>query len=252
MKNLFSWRICYSLGLQDILTRYRGSILGPFWIALSTAISAFSMGYLYGILFGIDRSTFLPYFTTGIMGWNFISSTANDSTRILKESKSYLENIRVSPVVYIFRLVFRNIIIFAHSLPVYIAVAVIYQLKIDLQILLLIPTLLVVSLNAVFYGTVIAFISTRFPDMGSLVSNVLQILFFLTPIMWYPSKLPPQYHWLLHVNPFYYFVNLIRNPLLGSSFTFQEIMGGSIFTVLGFFLFLPVVKTYSKRVIFWL
>ena len=250
--SFFSWRIWYSLGLQDILMRYRGSVLGPFWITINTAISAFSMGYLYGILLGIDRSTFLPYFTAGIMSWNFISSTANDSTRIFRESKSYLENIPVPPVVYIFRLVFRNMVIFAHTLPVYIAVAVIYQIKIDFHILLLIPTLFILCSNAIFYGTVIAFMSARFPDVGSIVSNILQILFFITPIMWSPDKLPPQYHLFLSLNPFYYFVNLIRNPLLGLSFDLKDAMGVAILTALGLLLFAAVIKTYSRRVIFWL
>lgn len=247
-----SWRIWYCLGLQDILARYRGSLLGPFWITLSTAISVGSMGYLYGILLRIDRLAFLPYFTTGIIGWNFLASTLNDSTRILKESKSYLENIQVSPVVYVFRLVFRNLILFAHNLPVYLVVAAVYRIQVDVSLFWLVPALLVVCANAVFYGTAIAFLSARFPDVGSLVSNLLQMMFFLTPVMWTPANLPPAYHFVLNWNPFYYLIRLIRNPLLGISFEIQDGLGIVLLTLLGWLIFLPVIKTFSKRVIFWL
>ena len=247
-----SWRIWSSLAMQDILVRYRGSILGPFWITISTAITAYSMGFLYGILFGIDRSTYLPYFTTGMITWTFISMIINESTKILLESKPYMENIQLPCLVYIFRMVLRNLIIFAHNLPVYISVALIYHMQIDMNIFLLVPGLLLLCLNSIFYGTIIAFVSTRYPDVGSIVSSILQVLFFITPIMWSPANLPAKFHLYLALNPFYYYVTLLRNPLLGLSYTTGDLIGVGILTLVGFALFAPIVKIYSKRVIFWL
>lgn len=249
---LLSWRIWVSLAMQDILNRYRGSVLGPFWITLSTAITAFSMGYLYGILFGIDRATYLPYFTTGMISWSFISMIINESTKILPDSKPFMENIQVPCIVYIFRLILRNVVILAHTLPVFITIAFIYQMRINANILLLIPALLVLCLNGLLFGTLIAFISTRYPDFVSIVSSILQVLFFVTPVMWSPTVLPKQFHIFLYVNPFYYYVNLIRNPLLGISFERTDLIGVGILTLFGVLLFIPVLKKYSRRVIFWL
>lgn len=249
---LRSWRIWISLAMQDILTRYRGSVLGPFWITISTAITVCTMGYLYGILFGINRATYLPYFTTGIISWSFISMCIHESTKILLDSKPYMENIQIPCVVYIFRLIFRNAIILLHNLPVYIVVALFQKMPINMNLFLIFPGLFLLCLNGLFYGTMIAFISTRFPDVGSIVASILQVLFFITPIMWTPSVLPEKFHIFLAINPLYYFINLIRNPLLGLSYNIQDLAGICILTTFGLLLFLPIVRIYSRRVIFWL
>lgn len=249
---LLSWRIWTSLAMQDILVRYRGSVLGPFWITISTAITAYSMGILYGVLFHIDRSSYLPYFVTGMISWTFISMIINESTKIFIESKPYMENIQLSCVVYILRLIVRNVIVLAHNLPVYISIAFLYQIPLSLDLFLIFPGLLILCLNGLFFGTIIAMVSARFPDVGSIVSNILQVLFFITPIMWSAANLPPKFHVFLDFNPFYYFIALIRNPLIGQAFSFQEMMGILILTLSGLLLFIPVLRTYNKRVIFWL
>lgn len=249
---LRSWRIWYSLAMQDILLRYRGSVLGPLWITISTAITVYSMGYLYGILFHIDSKSYLPYFATGMISWGFISMIVNESTKILLDSKHYMENIRLPCLVYIFRLIFRNVIIFGHNLLVYISIVCFFHLNIDSSIFFLIPGLLILSVNGIFYGTLIAFISTKFPDMGSIISSMLQVFFFITPIMWMPSALPSQYQMFLTLNPFVYFVNLLRNPLLGIPFTQIEVMAIAFLTLIGMALFALVLRTYRTRIIFWI
>lgn len=249
---IYSWRVWYTLGMQDILLRYRGSTLGPFWITISTAINAVSMGYLYGMLFSIDRGTYLPYFTTGIITWNFISMIINESTKILLESKHYMENIQLPCIMYIFRLIFRNVIIFIHNLPVFIVVAFIYKIPFNFYSLNLCLGMLILCLNGIFFSTIIAFISTRFPDVGSVVSSILQVFFFITPIMWVPSALPAKYHLFLTINPFSYFVDLLRNPLLGLPFEMSTLIGAFALTLLGLSLYIPIMRTYGKRVIFWL
>jgi len=249
---LRSWRVWVSLGMQDILLRYRGSVLGPFWITISTAITVYSMGFLYGTLFGIDRVSYLPYFTTGMIAWNFISMIVNESSQILLESKHYMENIRLPCVVYVFRLILRNTIIFVHNLPVYLSVLLIYPVELNANILLLIPGLMLLCINGIFYGTILAFISARFPDVKTIITNILQIFFFITPIMWTPSALPSRFHLFLTLNPFVYFVNLIRNPLLGLSYAASDLIATAILTLSGMMIFALVIQTYRKRVIFWL
>ncbi|MBU6384120.1 MAG: ABC transporter permease [Verrucomicrobia bacterium] len=249
---LGSWRIWCSLAFQDIVIRYRGSVLGPFWITISTAITVYSMGFLYGALFHIDRSSYLPYFTTGIISWTFISMVIHESTKIFIDSKHYMENIQLSSLVYIGRLLVRNLIILMHNIPVFISIALLYKMELNLHLLLIFPSLIILCLNAVFYGTLIALVSARFPDVGSIVSSLLQVLFFITPIMWSPSNLPEKFQLYLLMNPFSYFVALIRNPLLGIGFTPSEQIGLCVLTLGGFMVFIPTIRKYIRRVIFWI
>lgn len=163
-----------------------------------------------------------------------------------------MENIHLPCTVYVFRLIFRNVIVFAHNLPVYISVAMIYHMQLGANIFLLIPGLMILCLNGIFYGTIFAFISARFPDLRTMISNILQIIFFVTPIMWMPSALPSRFSLFLTLNPFVYFVNLMRNPLLGLSFNTNDMIATVSLTLLGMMAFVLVIRKYRKRVIFWL
>ena len=245
------WRIWYLLAMQDILLRYRGSVLGPFWITLSTAVTVCSMGFLYGVLFKIDRNIYLPYFTTGVIAWSFISMIITESTKILIDNKHFLENIQLPCILYIFRLIFRNVIVLLHNLPIYIIIILIYHINPATHLVLFIPALFFLCLNGVFYGTLISFISARFPDVGAVVVSILQVVFFITPITWSPNILPEKFQIFLLLNPFSYLVSLIRNPLLGIPFTLNDLIATMSLTIFGFILFYYVSNKYSKRVIFW-
>ncbi len=249
---LISWRIWYSLSIQDIKMRYRGSVLGPFWITISTAIHVYALGFLYGALFSIDRDSYLPYFATGLIIWNFISMVVNESTKIFLESKHYIDNINLPCVVYIFRLIFRNIVIFFHNLLVYLSIILLFPIEMNANLLLLAPGLAILCLNGIFYGTTIAVISAKFPDCGAIISSIFQVFFFITPIMWMPSYLPAQFHALLLFNPFVHFVNLLRNPLMGQPFDGSLLYAISMTTIVGLILFLAVVNKYRYRIVFWL
>src|SRR5438128_5122767 len=74
------WPIWLMLAYQDIKLRYRRSVLGPFWITLSMAISVYSMGYLYGHLFHSDLQVYFPFLVSGMISWALISSLISDLT----------------------------------------------------------------------------------------------------------------------------------------------------------------------------
>ncbi len=54
----------------------------------------------------------------------------------------------------------------------------------------------------------------RFRDVSQVISNIIQIAFFLTPIIWQPSQGRVSQEFIL-LNPFYHMIELLRAPLLG-------------------------------------
>jgi len=67
-----------AMAMQDIRLRYRGSILGPFWLTLSTIIMVAAMGVIYARLFHMEVSRYLPFLTIGLIVWQFISALINE------------------------------------------------------------------------------------------------------------------------------------------------------------------------------
>src|SRR5579862_3469636 len=66
-EGLQKWPIWMMLAYQDIKLRYRRSVLGPFWLTLSMAITVYTMGYLYGHLFHIELKTYYPFLVAGML-----------------------------------------------------------------------------------------------------------------------------------------------------------------------------------------
>jgi lipopolysaccharide transport system permease protein len=242
------------LAYQDIRIRYRRSVLGPLWITLSMAITVFSMGFLYSHLFHNDLSTYFPFLTCGILTWSLIAALVTDATEGFIYSSGLIKQIKLPYSIYIHRIVWRNFIIFFHNLLVLIPIIIIFHdaMHLNLNSLLFIPHLLILYINAFCYGLIIAIICARYRDLPQLIKSLIQIVFFVTPVIWNPLSLPSQYQTLILCNPFYHFIELIRAPLTGQVLPLlgYTIVGAT--TLLGLSIAIILFSKYRARIVYWL
>lgn len=203
------------LGWNDILKRYRRSVLGPFWLTASTGIMVAALGLLYANLFKTPIDDFLPFLCVGLLVWNLISSFLVEGGTLFSGAESFIKQVRLPFSVYVYQATWSKLIIFAHHLVIYIAVIVYFQIWPGAAALLSIPGLLVVLVNGALSTLAIGIVSARFRDIPQVVNSIVQILFFITPIMWKPELLGD--HWVLELNPFYHLIEIVRRPLLGAT-----------------------------------
>src|SRR3546814_5751930 len=85
------------------------------------------------------------------------------------------------------------------------------------ELLLSLPVMSLIYVNALWIAAVFALVGARFPDFGQLLNTISIFLFLLTPIIWYPEMMPPGSirAQLMRINPFYHFVEIFREPLMG-------------------------------------
>src|SRR3990167_3970079 len=200
-----SWRVWMLLAYQDIQLRYRRSVLGPFWITMSMAITVYSMGYLYAHLFHQELANYYPFLVTGMLTWTFISSIITEVTDGFIASEGMIKQIKLPYSLYMHRIVTRNLLIFFHNLAVMIPIVIIFHetSKVNWYTLLLIPGLLIIYVNTISYGLIICMIGSRYRDINQVVKSLLQVIFFLTPIMWTPDVLGPDKQYIVYLNPLY-------------------------------------------------
>ncbi|HHF0526675.1 TPA: ABC transporter permease [Legionella anisa] len=253
LKAIFvEWPIWFMLGTQDIKLRYRFSSIGPFWITINMAITVYSMSFLYSHLFKVKLEDYLPYLTSGIICWSFLSNLFIEGSNAFIEASNYIKNQEIFVSHFLMRLFLRNIIIFAHNLLVYLPIIFLFNIGISFKIVMIIPGLLLIGLNAVFWGTLLAVITTKYRDFGQIVNNLIQIAFFLTPIMWLPNLLPSEFQWLIHYNPLNQFLNLIRAPLMNTWIDLPNLYMVVLISFLGFILYGIVLRRYKNYIVFWL
>ncbi|MGL6234158.1 MAG: galactan export ABC transporter permease subunit Wzm/RfbD [Segniliparus sp.] len=246
------------LGWQDIKQRYRRSVLGPFWITISTGTIAICLALLYSMLLGVDLRTFLPHVTVGLIIWNLIQNSIEEGSEVFIANEGIIKQLPAPISVHVYRLIWRQALLMAHNFAIYVVLMAIFPPKHwSWSMLLAFPALALLLANAVWVAMVAGIIATRFRDVVPMVANVTQLLFYLTPIVWTTDGLVKQggdtakRARLVEINPLYHFVDILRAPMLGAPQAAYHWWIVLAITVLGFGFMLVVMRQYRSRVAYW-
>jgi ABC-type polysaccharide/polyol phosphate export permease len=246
------WRLWITLGWLDVKQRYRRAVLGPFWITISMAVLVLTLGTVYAGLFKQDVRSFLPYLAAGFIVWNFCTAAINESTTAFVQAEGLIKQGGIPLSLHIFRTIFRNFIISAHNLSVMLLLYVWQPSLLNWHLLLLVPGLALMLVNFAWISIIIAVFCTRFRDLPPIIGNVLQILFFVTPVMYRPETLPAHLSLLVKLNPFFYLIEVVRAPLLGSAPSAEAYAVLVSFAVGGSLLAFWFFARTRARIAYWL
>ena len=178
------------LGLLEVKRRYRRTIIGPFWSAISLGVFVAVMGTVGMGLWKQEASEYLPFLASGMMVWLMISTIITESCILFISGQYLFSRIRIDYSMLAYALVWRNIVAFMHNLAVYLLIVVLLAPKlINTATLLFIPGLFIVAVNAVWVALLLGMVCCRFRDVQQLVTTILQISIFVTPIFWSPDLL---------------------------------------------------------------
>lgn len=238
------------LGWQEIRQRYRRSILGPFWLTISTGAMIAGMGPLYGRLFGLDISAYIPYLTVSFVVWLLIASLMNDSCGAFIAAEGFIKQIRLPLTVHILRVVWRNLIIFAHNLVIVALVLLFYWPPVGWYLLLVPLGVLMIAVNGIWVGLLFGLLCARFRDIPLIVGSLVTVAFFLTPVMWKAEMLGKNL-WAAQINPFYHFLEIVRAPLVSGTAAWPSWTVVLVITVVGFAATLAVFSSFRRRIAYW-
>ncbi|NDK90092.1 ABC transporter permease [Gordonia desulfuricans] len=245
------------LGWQDIKQRYRRSVLGPLWITIATGVTAVAMGLLYGQLFHMDIKTFLPYVTLGFIFWNFIQNSILDGAEVFSKNEGLIKQLPAPVSVHVYRNSWRQLIIFAHNIVIYLVILIVFPQPLNWTVVLVIPAIALFVLNGIWVTIVFGILSTRFRDIGQLLTTAVQLVFFMTPIIWTTDSLGRQTGEqserlkLVELNPMYHYLEITRGPLLGQSVAFYHWLIVLACTAVGWLMAILVMRNYRARVAYW-
>ena len=244
------WPLWGRLGWNDILQRYRRSLLGPFWLTASMAIMVVSLGVLYANLFKTEIQDFMPFLCVGLLVWNYISSVIGEAGSLFTGSESYIKQIRLPYSLYVYRFVWSRIIIFAHNFVIYFGILLYFAIWPGAAILLAIPGFILVTLNVALGSISIGMASARFRDIPQLVGSVIQIAFFMTPVMWKPELLEGRTY-IVELNPFYHLIEVMRAPLLGKPFPVDSYIALGLITIVNLLVATMFFRRFRSRIAYW-
>jgi ABC-type polysaccharide/polyol phosphate export permease len=251
--SLQNYALVALLAWQDIKQRYRRSYIGPFWLTLSTAVMIGGMGLVFSQIFKTPLQDYLPFLAVGMILWAFVSTSVSEGCMSFIHADAIIKQLPIPMFTHILRVITRNIFIFLHHLILIPIVILIAQANLQINIFTLLLGFLILVLNLVWIILLLATLCTRFRDLSQIVNSGMQIIFYVTPIMWQPKLMSHQFGLLvLNLNPIYHLFELVRAPLLGYSAQQINWMVGVGLALLGWSLSLLVFGRYRHRIAYWL
>lgn len=242
--------LAWKMALLKLRNQYRGSMLGPFWITISSAVFFIGLAIVYSQLWGLDLAEYFPWLAIGFSCWILISTAISEACACMISAEALIKTKPMPISLFAMRNAFSLTLFFAHQLPLFLCVFPFLGKWPGASVLILPISFFFIVVNAFLLSFVMGMACARFRDLEQVVASILQLFFFLTPIIWKPEMLGPNAV-LVYFNPLASFIEVIRAPILGqeiSPYCWPIIFG---VTVLNALLAYFLLQRYRARIVFW-
>jgi len=253
LEDVYKYRyVVYSFVQTNLKLRYRRSYLGFIWTILAPMLNYLVMGIVFSFIMANRMPNYFIYYFSGAVFFAIISSTLSRAPAFLLGNEHYIKKIYVPKLIFILNGTIYEIANFVLSAVSLIILGMLFG-KLDLSwhsFLIFIPIILI-SFFLIGIGTLIGIATVYFRDLMHVIPVIVQAAFFLTPVIYEKSMIPQEYQFLVDLNPFYYYLELYRLPLV-----YHQVPPMSYFvicTILSFVTFcfgLFMIKKYDNKIVF--
>jgi lipopolysaccharide transport system permease protein len=241
------------LGWQDIRQSYRRSVFGQLWITIGMAVTIAAIGIVFGTIFGTPMQLFLPYLASGLIMWGLVAGILNDGNQSFIAAEGMIKQLPLPKIVYIVRVVWRNIIVSAHNIVIFPIVILIVGGSTSWAILLWPLGVLMAVISLSGLALVFGIVAARYRDLPQIVSAALTVAFYVTPVIWIRESIGDSelVNALVTFNPLNHILQVARLPLIGQYPSIENwtwvIASAAVFWTVGMMLF----KRFEKRIAYW-
>lgn len=251
LKNIELWSY---LGWVDVAQRYKRSSFGPFWLTANNAVITLLLSVVWANLFKVPLAQFLPYFALSNVCWIFVSTVISESATVITASEGIIRQIKIPVATLFFRMIWKNVIILAHLLPIPAIVFLLFPESFKgglMGLIFSLAGLILLSTFLYFVASLVGILCTRFRDIAQLIGSALQMIFLATPILWQKNLLQGR-EFLYEANIFFHLIEVVRSPILEGIIPYK-----SIAIILAAVLLLAAIlsfveERYKKSIVYWI
>jgi ABC-type polysaccharide/polyol phosphate export permease len=249
---LMRWPLWWLLATLDIKQRYRRSRMGQLWLTISMGVTILALGLVYPLIFHIRIGGYLPSVAVGFVVWTLISCLVTEGSLAFISAAPFLKQSSEPRSIYVYRVLVRNGLVFLHNTLIIAITFLIFRVPLTWAMWASVLGLGLLFIAAGWVVLLLGALSARFRDLPQIAASFIQVVFFVTPIMWQPSMLPADKHWIIHVNPFAAFISVIREPLLGSIPDLTTWLIALAWALAGYVVVIPFFARFRARIVYWL
>lgn len=246
------WRSWSVLAVNDVRQRYRRSLLGQFWLTISMAATIAGLALVFSSVFRQPLTDYLPYLAVGIITWNLVAGLIGEAAGCFIRNEVYLKSYAGPRAIAVMRALMASLITSAHNLVLMPVLWLTVAPPPTASLLLFPLALLLVLLNAGWFALLVGPLAARFRDVGQIVQNVLQVLFFMTPVIYRKGQVDGLMSRVAEFNPLTHVIEILRAPLLGETPATIHFVIVAAMTVAGYLIAIPIYAETRSRVVYWL
>jgi lipopolysaccharide transport system permease protein len=231
--------------------RYKIYSIGAFWLTINMGVLILTLALVFGSVFHISMKEFLPFLSVGLILWTFVSGVVSDGAVAFISHEQTILQMPIPLFTYVLKIYFRNLIIFVHNIAIIPIVFAFFGINPDIYAVLSILGFLLLSLNLLWISLVLAIVCARYRDLPQIVQNLLQVVFYITPIIWMPSLISSKRHFFIEFNPAFHALTIVREPFIGlpTSMISWEVTAGSAF--IGWMITILIYHFCRARIAYW-
>lgn len=250
IKNYDLW---VDIAISKLRVRFIRTALGPVWEIIGTLIFLIFITIIWSKLWNRAFFDYFGFLYTGYAIWKIMSTTITESTFLFSELyANALRNMRCNPLSFCMGNSLKNIFILLLNLPIVLLITI-YNETLSLNgILLLSYYLIIFFITSVCLSFIIATLCLKFRDLQYSVVVIMQLMFFITPVIWDPQQISEKGRFfLIDMNIFYHYVEFFRSSLLYGK---VSLLSFCVVTVTSFILIILTGYIYYRvknKLIFW-
>lgn len=189
------------LTIVNLKVRYRKTWIGFAWVLLNPIILLTVQSFVFFHVLKISRQDYLLYLISGFLPWVFFSQSVEMGTNLLKSQAAILKAFSIPPALLVGALILENLVNFLVSIIlIYLPLCLFFGFPSELVFPWLVSMLpMFVSVAAIVF--LLATWNVLFRDLKYIVSFLLSVSYFITPIFYPLSALPENSRWLMNFNP---------------------------------------------------
>ena len=244
--------LVYILGIQDIKQRYKRSSLGAMWLTINMTVMIAVMGLVFGRIFNSPLHDFFPYLAAGIILWGFISSVLSEACMAFIDSESMIKQLPLPYFTFILRLMWRNILILSHNIVILPFVLWAVGRNFQIETFLAVPGFIFLLINLTWMAVILSTLCARYRDMPQVIQSIIQVTFYMTPVMWMRETLTGEAGKLIiEYNPFFHLIDLVRAPLLGTTPSLLSYEVTISMAAIGWMIAIHFYGHYKYKIAYW-
>jgi ABC-type polysaccharide/polyol phosphate export permease len=202
---------------SGLKAEHRNSYLGYFWWLLDPLLSAVVYYFLIAIVLGHGGKYYGLYLIIGLIAWRWTSSVVSNSSRAILSYRSIINQVYLPKAIFPMARTVSQLVHFLFGLVAIVVFLVCYQVVPGWQIVYIPLIILVQLLMLAAVSLLMAYVCVFIRDIDNIMSHIIRIWFYATPIIWEGDRLPENYRWVTDINPMAVILQAYRDVFMYSS-----------------------------------